>query len=363
MILHAIIGMILTALIAGLTIYAMVHSTTEKTNPLKLISEITVLVLLPIYGFMLSFDECGEHPFNLKDKITPIVLFILPMFSYFISVGFKDKLPPLLNAILPIGLIIGIIYCIILTIHFFPFMHIGLIFPLLGLPLFAPAFSLMLLSSEFIRLHKYQQSQFLEQLKKSTSAQMSLITKFFGSSFWFKFPIFLLLCSPVIVIIQGILFLFGQRPDSLISMFTESCGFLLSNHHSCSCGGDHYLCSIAANGNTKLVKPVRLGLRQNEKILVNRQLLIANAFENWMEEKTPSLHKVIRKTYDSMGIQVNKWSKKRKIANIIYILMKPLEWFFLIWLYTFDKKPENRIALQYLSKKMYETFKNKHHGN
>lgn len=29
--------------------------------------------------------------------------------------------------------------------------------------------------------------------------------------------------------------------------------------------------------------------------------------------------------------------------------MKPLEIFFLIILYTFDKKPENRIASQYLS--------------
>ncbi|MCC6290269.1 MAG: hypothetical protein IT249_20515 [Chitinophagaceae bacterium] len=29
--------------------------------------------------------------------------------------------------------------------------------------------------------------------------------------------------------------------------------------------------------------------------------------------------------------------------------MKPLEWIFLLVLYTFDKSPENRIAKQYLS--------------
>ncbi len=36
-------------------------------------------------------------------------------------------------------------------------------------------------------------------------------------------------------------------------------------------------------------------------------------------------------------------------VSLIYYLMKPLEIFFLIILYTLDKKPENRIASQYLS--------------
>ncbi|MGT2717203.1 DUF6688 family protein [Streptococcus oricebi] len=32
-----------------------------------------------------------------------------------------------------------------------------------------------------------------------------------------------------------------------------------------------------------------------------------------------------------------------------YLMMKPLEWFFLLVLYLIDIKPENRIALQYIS--------------
>jgi hypothetical protein len=31
--------------------------------------------------------------------------------------------------------------------------------------------------------------------------------------------------------------------------------------------------------------------------------------------------------------------------------MKPIEWFFLFVLYTFEERPENRIAVQYLSGK------------
>ena len=33
--------------------------------------------------------------------------------------------------------------------------------------------------------------------------------------------------------------------------------------------------------------------------------------------------------------------------HIVYIIMKPLEWLFLLVLYLFDTKPENRIATQY----------------
>jgi hypothetical protein len=40
----------------------------------------------------------------------------------------------------------------------------------------------------------------------------------------------------------------------------------------------------------------------------------------------------------------------RFVADFIYLLMKPLEWLFLAVLYTVDRKPENRIAKQYLSR-------------
>ena len=50
-------------------------------------------------------------------------------------------------------------------------------------------------------------------------------------------------------------------------------------------------------------------------------------------------------------IQEKYPSYENNNPNIIYILMKPLEWIFLIVLYLFDKKPENRINLQYIGKK------------
>jgi hypothetical protein len=35
------------------------------------------------------------------------------------------------------------------------------------------------------------------------------------------------------------------------------------------------------------------------------------------------------------------------VSNIIYVLMKPLEWIFIFVLYMADRNPENRIAQQY----------------
>ncbi|WP_394334798.1 DUF6688 family protein [Niastella vici] len=38
------------------------------------------------------------------------------------------------------------------------------------------------------------------------------------------------------------------------------------------------------------------------------------------------------------------------MCDVVYLLMKPAEWLFLLTLYTFDRKPENRIAKQYISR-------------
>jgi hypothetical protein len=112
----------------------------------------------------------------------------------------------------------------------------------------------------------------------------------------------------------------------------------------------HYLCTVAANGHRKIVKPLRMGQRRGQKIVVNRQLCIANAFEQIIEEKTPKFHSFIRNTYDKYGLPIAKLIKTKFAADVVYILMKPLEWLFLIVIYMCDVKPENRIAVQYLPK-------------
>ena len=154
---------------------------------------------------------------------------------------------------------------------------------------------------------------------------------------------------------QLILVVFGQQPDSFIKVFVETSDWTFSKLQApppiyVPSTGGHYLCTVALKGHSTLVKPVRYGLRQNKVITVNRQLLVANAFENILEEYTPQLHKVIRGFYDKFGLPISKYINSALTADFIYIFMKPLEWFFLICLYIVDKNPENRIAVQYLPK-------------
>jgi hypothetical protein len=156
---------------------------------------------------------------------------------------------------------------------------------------------------------------------------------------------------PILVIIQLILVLFGQRPDSFIRVFLETSSFNYSNIPAPKPeiveGDGHYLCTVSAKGHKKLVKPIRAGIRGGLRIPVNRQLLIANAFENILEQYMPTFHKIIRNFYDRYGYPISRHINSKWSADVIYLLMKPLEWFFLVVLYTVDKNPENRIHIQY----------------
>jgi hypothetical protein len=114
---------------------------------------------------------------------------------------------------------------------------------------------------------------------------------------------------------------------------------------------EHYLCTVAAGGHDRVVKPIRMGERHGHRITVNRQLLIANAFEQILEEKTPGMHRIIRKFYDTHGYPIARHIKTKAAADVVYFIMKPLEWLFLLVLYLTDPAPENRIAIQYLPEK------------
>ena len=159
-----------------------------------------------------------------------------------------------------------------------------------------------------------------------------------------------LLMWPLLGMIICLLLLLGQAPDAFIRAWTDTSDWSLSqqtapqNLHF----DEHYLCTVAAGGHRKVVKPLRMGLRHGHKVIVNRQLCIANAFEQVLEERTPRFHRAVRNFYDTYGFPVAKLIRSRYAADLVYLLMKPLEWFFLAVLYLTDARPENRIALQYL---------------
>lgn len=149
------------------------------------------------------------------------------------------------------------------------------------------------------------------------------------------------LMPPILTISMLILILFGQQPDSIIKAFTETSDWVLSRKISpppVEMDG-HYLCTVSLKVHEKLVKPLRYGIRRNNKIIVNRQLLIANAFEQLIQEKVPRTHKVIRYIYDKYGYPLSRNINNAWSADLVYLIMKPFEWLFLIVLYALDNKP------------------------
>lgn len=159
----------------------------------------------------------------------------------------------------------------------------------------------------------------------------------------------LILVIPLLGIIIVVLSLFGQEPNSIIKAWTETADWTMSQKVAPQNiqYDEHYLCTVAAGGHRKVVKPIRIGMRHGHRVVVNRQLCIANAFEQVLEEKTPVFHKVVRAIYDRLGYPISKHIRSKYLSDIIYFLMKPLEWTFLLVLYTTDVNPENRIAVQY----------------
>ncbi len=59
------------------------------------------------------------------------------------------------------------------------------------------------------------------------------------------------------------------------------------------------------------------------------------------------LHRRIRHFYDTYGLPIARHIRSPYTADIVYLLMKPLEYFFLFVLYLCDTEPENRIARMY----------------
>ena len=184
---------------------------------------------------------------------------------------------------------------------------------------------------------------------------VGLLARLLQHPLWLRYPVMLLLAAPALALVAAALTLFGQRPTSLALAFTQTYYHRFSElDHLCanaSCGG-HYLCSVAAAGTPALVRPLRYGRRGGHLIVCNRQLLVANAFEELIERRFPRAHARIRRHYDAIGRLVRRYVttfERPWVANVTYVLMKPAEWAFTMVLYAADARPEERIARQYAS--------------
>ena len=322
----------------------------ERTvsSTLMRVIEICALVILPwIY---VSLDRqnncCGESAaFSPQHQFTILVLVIVCLVAYFYSSYRIALSSPVLE------IVINSLLLIMIVLNIFIAIQTDSLF-------YASVGNLPIILLAILALVKNQR-MFLEQSENVQHGPKNWPERVAWSILnlrpILKFPIFFIFCLPLLVVLTAVLMLVGQKPDSLIRAFTDTYKHGFSQwDYKCDnveCGG-HYLCSVAANGHTKVVKPQRWGVRNGHHIICNRQLLISNAFEDLLQEKLPFLHRPIRQQYNKVGNFIHRYYgifNIKLVADVIYILMKPLEWLFLLTLYTFDRKPENRIAKQYTS--------------
>lgn len=350
----AMIVFFMVVFIRSFTIYKPSKFTNyNKSKPIEVLAIIVegiITLVAPVVGFIRNSNiSSGEFPFAKEHQLILIILIAIAVITFWLSKFLKGKLSPMLDAFLPIGLLMGIILSLVMIVHFGLYTILATIFPIAGFEITAVFLVLLAFIRELYFNHLHFKMKYQPTRINDNFANHKLFKVFLQSKFINKFPVLFIFSFFIIAILQAILTLFGQAPDSMIRVFYESCGFMLSHSQSCYSGG-HYLCTVAAHGDKKLVKPIRYGLRNDKKIIVNRQLLVANAFENWLENNSPKFQLKVRKLYDSLNIPVRVWARKKKTANFIYLVMKPLEWMFIFWLYLMDKNPENRIAMQYLPK-------------
>ena len=282
---------------------------------------------------------------------TIFALTTVAMVGFFILKYKKTELSPIASALCIsscyIGNILGLLFSIQLSsqvsISFLGVICVCLILFPLNYFLCSARMIKNVIACQINKIKDYDytnKSLLLERFRSLLTASLS----------WYIAAFVLML--PLLALLICVLMLFGQKPDAAIKAFTETSEWTLSQmipppriQYS-----GHYLCTVALMGDARIVRPTRVGVRHGVRIVVNRQLCVANAFEQRIEELFPKIHLVIRCFYDRHGYPLSKHITTKERANIVYILMKPLEWFFVFFLYLADQNPENRIAMQYINR-------------
>ena len=336
-----------------------------------------LLIVTVVYGFFcywvfLGYADVTTVPWDApvyEDDLHQIISseyflsFIVPCaagFAGLFVIAFfqAEKLPPLVAVFALAGVCIGnaenIVFALQVSKKFWGFSpSAGFVGFLFGdfenmLPYLFHA-NLLLLSVFHIRRQIRGQLALIEA--RRAEAAYTWQKKLYGflsrASKWYAAAFVAVL--PLALVIDIVLILFGQGADGPAKAFTMTADWTFSAQvppPPLAYEG-HYLCTVAAGGHCTLVKPLRFGIRGGQKIVVNRQLAVANAFEELVQERFFRLHRTLRHFYDTHGYPVSRLITTKLRADIVYILMKPAEWFFVCALYLLCTDPEQRIRRQY----------------
>lgn len=361
--LYIILALIVVIAVVSASIWALISyvkpsfTTVEKILLIATILSFCLFIYglynhtTPYYNFIDPFVEPCYSPISYSNSFLLITLHVLALLSMAILYLKEYNLPPILIVVFIIFLVAGIgvnaQFLFQISSHDTSRIYLWAdgdyasiylaIYPIL-----------LIVNSIYIIVLFIQKKANLNRDVKYTHKWLNTINTYLVKVN--NLPVFAILLSiPILLFFVIILVLFGQDIEAL-KVYTETATWRLSEHIHPPTVDDkhgHYLCTVAALGSPNLVKPLAIGRRNNQPIIVNRQLQIANTFEYMIENISPSLHRIIRENYDRYGLNLSKRIHSERLSNLTYILMKPLEWFFLISLYIFYVNPEKIIKCQY----------------
>ncbi len=337
-------------------------------GPFLAAAEILVLVLLPIWGLIYShmahpscvISSCEEGTTAFRPLAEPevfglIALHVFCALAYLVSRRRPGALYPQAEILVHASLIVGMVFQSIVAIHFGPWVAAGLVLPPIFIPCLAPVLTVVLYG---IELHA-------RLSRRGSEAQMPSLSPSSSSAYLEDSPHVslppppsvhrpllarALLLSPALMGIYAVIHaIWLGQPAGALQVFTRTCKYTLSTVPLEVIPQDcHYLCTVAAEGHTWLVRPLRVGRRRGVPILVNRQLAVANAFEDLLHERWPRFGALARRIYDRLGLPVSRYLRRKWAADLTYLAMKPLEWgFYLVLLLLDRKEPEARIDRMY----------------
>lgn len=330
----------------------------KKLNNYILLSFYIISFIIFIIGFVSNSKEYnipldpvddGYTPLSIRHIFSFIVFFLLSNIALYKIWKFGNNHPPLLLVIYLSLIVMGIVLNIVLTIQLsnsydqdYIYINNSRGYLMMITPILFIIFSIIKIYEVIIKQSIISNKQIFKN--KLLNFLNSTIANSLNLPIWIT-----LFILPLYLIITIILILFGQEYNSLTKVFTDTTTWYLSqkSHPPYLGHNGHYLCTVAACGSPKIVKPLRFGNRHGNIIIVNRQLLIANAFEEIIMNKFPKAHKIIRNFYDKYGYSLSKDINTSFKSNLIYIIMKPIEWIFLILIYLSSNNPEKLINKQY----------------
>lgn len=197
---------------------------------LYLLSEILFTIIAPAIGFI-RYDEFGaEIPFATRHVPVIILITIVSSASFWIARFSAGTVIPLLRIIISAGLLQGMIFCVFTSIHFIPFLPLGIIYPMFGFELLAPLIAFFMLLREFtfynrVRLDLSELLPYRAELGFIPLAHQAWRLPLTKRMTLYTALVIMFLASQSLFV-----YLLGADIDSLVKAYSHSHGFIFSTH-------------------------------------------------------------------------------------------------------------------------------------